>query len=231
MRKAHLILADASLELVPKEIQWHPAVLNSARRMGKKPGEILLDKSLHYPAMHTLRYREKRGRPDIVHVCLLISQGSLLNQLGLLKTTIHTISGEVIEVNPSTRVPRNYNRFLGVMSQLLSIGRVPPSGEPILMWKTGKSLTDHLKENNTDFVALLNESGAPTTPKRLAEKLIGYENPAVIIGAYPHGDFSDEVYNVANQVFSLGGRSLDAWTVLARIIASLEDALGLWDAL
>ncbi|MCC6050815.1 MAG: 16S rRNA methyltransferase, partial [Thermofilum sp.] len=56
----HLLLAEAGLELVPKELWSHPAVRASARRRGKKPGEILLDVALHHSAMVGLGERWKR---------------------------------------------------------------------------------------------------------------------------------------------------------------------------
>ena len=39
-----LIIAEASLELVPKELIRHPAVTASAKKSEKNPFEMLLDK-------------------------------------------------------------------------------------------------------------------------------------------------------------------------------------------
>lgn len=228
MKKVHLILADASLELVPPEIWSHPAVLQSARRRKKRPGETLLDKSLHYSAMKALKDKEKRGRPDIIHVSLLVSQSSVLNMERVLETIIHTVEGKVIEVNPATRIPRNYNRFVGLMEQLLIAGKVPPSSATPLMRVLEADLNRVIEERKIDFVALLSEKGDPTTPRKIAERLKGYENPAFIVGAFPHGDFSEEIYSMADGEFSLGSKTLDAWYVVARIITSLEDVLNLW---
>ena len=87
-----LILAESSIELVPRDIIGHPSVLKTAKRRGKKPTEILLDISLHYHAMKKLRDRHKRGRPDIVHVSLLEALSSPLNLEGKLEVIVHTIS-------------------------------------------------------------------------------------------------------------------------------------------
>ena len=46
-----LVLADTELERVPVEIQRHPSVRASARKRGRSPGSILLDSSLHHPAL------------------------------------------------------------------------------------------------------------------------------------------------------------------------------------
>ncbi|RLE91418.1 MAG: 16S rRNA methyltransferase, partial [Thermoprotei archaeon] len=54
-----IIFIDAALELVPKSLWSHPSVRATAARRGKKPGEILLDKSLHYHAMKRLPLSHK----------------------------------------------------------------------------------------------------------------------------------------------------------------------------
>ncbi|MEM4418885.1 MAG: 16S rRNA methyltransferase, partial [Candidatus Nitrosocaldus sp.] len=61
-----LIIAEASLELVPDEIAWHSAVKKHAKRQGREPKEILLDRSYHHTAMLNLKDAYRRGRPDIV---------------------------------------------------------------------------------------------------------------------------------------------------------------------
>jgi rRNA small subunit pseudouridine methyltransferase Nep1 len=75
-----LVLAESALELVPSELRRHPAVLADAKRRRKKPGEILLDRSRHHPAMRDLPDASRRGRPDIVHQVLLVFQYSMLNR-------------------------------------------------------------------------------------------------------------------------------------------------------
>ncbi|HEY8110588.1 MAG TPA: ribosome biogenesis protein, partial [Candidatus Nitrosotenuis sp.] len=50
-----LVIAEASLELVPKELQHHNSVVSHARKMGKRPSEILLDNSWHFGAMKGIK--------------------------------------------------------------------------------------------------------------------------------------------------------------------------------
>jgi rRNA small subunit pseudouridine methyltransferase Nep1 len=68
----NIILLEAGIELVPKEIVNHPSVVKNAKRRKKKPEDTLLDISLHYHAMKKLENVHKRGRPDIIHQALLI---------------------------------------------------------------------------------------------------------------------------------------------------------------
>jgi len=59
------------------------------------------------------------ARPDITHQCLLMLLDSPLNRAGLLQVYIHTAKGILIEINPQTRIPRTFDRFSGLMVQLL----------------------------------------------------------------------------------------------------------------
>lgn len=58
-------------------------------------------------------------RPDITHQSLLMLMDSPLNRAGLLQVYIHTQKNVLIEVNPQTRIPRTFDRFCGLMVQLL----------------------------------------------------------------------------------------------------------------
>ena len=120
----HLVLADSELELVPKKIIKHPAVVKGKSK--------ILDASLHHTAMKILKDWRRRGRPDIVHFFLLLANDSILNKEGKLRVYVHTRNNEVIYVKPETRIIKNYNRFKGLMQQLLEKERVPPDGEALM---------------------------------------------------------------------------------------------------
>jgi len=219
-----LILAESSLELVPRDIAGHPAVVRTAQRRGKKPTEILLDVSLHYNAMKKLHNRHKRGRPDIVHVTLLELLSSPLNLEGGLRVYIHTINDYTILVNPETRVPRNYNRFVGLMEQLLTVGKVPPhSGRP-LMEAVAMSFKSLLKYIDSEGVILLSEKGEPISTNTLCKKALAEDTP-VVIGGFPHGDFGEEVLASAKYIYSIYPKPLDTWIVASRITAACEKVL------
>ncbi len=221
-----LILAESSLELVPRDIIDHPAVLKTAHRRKKKPTEILLDVSLHYHAMKKLRDRHKRGRPDIVHVCLLEALSSPLNLEGKLEVIVHTINDYVIRIDPSTRIPRNYNRFVGLMEQLLIEGKVPPDSPKPLMTAIAMSFRGLMEELRKDAIILLSEYGELVSAEHVCRKAIEEELP-IVIGGFPHGDFSDEVKVYAKYVFSIYHKPLDTWVVVSRILAACEKVLGI----
>jgi len=230
LKRLILVLADAGIELVPQSIWRHSAVRASAAKRGKKPGEILLDVSLHHHAMLKLKDREKRGRPDITHVCLLVALSSLLNRMGFLEVYIHTYQKKWIRVSSETRIPRNYNRFVGLMEQLLLRGRVPPDSSQPLMEVLPVSLREGLRQAGATKIVVLSEKGRPLTPRELARSLVAEQRPAVIVGAFQRGQLSSEVLSVADDVISIAPLSLDAWTVVSKIISSVEDELGVYEA-
>ncbi|KAJ7418622.1 Ribosomal RNA small subunit methyltransferase NEP1 [Pitangus sulphuratus] len=101
-RRLLVVLEGASLETVKVgktfellNCDKHKAML---LRIGRDPGEV---------------------RPDITHQSLLMLMDSPLNRAGLLQVYIHTQKNVLIEVNPQTRIPRTFDRFCGLMVQLL----------------------------------------------------------------------------------------------------------------
>ncbi len=204
-----LVFVESSLETVPKSIANHPAVLNDARRRKKKPTEMILDDAKHHSAMKKLDRREKRGRPDIIHQCLLLALDSPFD----FEVYVHTINDVVIWINRITRLPRNYNRFIGLMEDLFK-KRVVKSGETKLIEVTDLSLRDVLRGLD---VYVMREGGE--------KREVKFEDCAVCIGAFPHGDFEDETLKIFEEVgaefVSISDRPLTAlyttcW-VLSRI--------------
>jgi len=203
-----LVFVEASLERVPASIAKHPAILKDARRRKKKPTDMLLDDSKHHAAMKELPEREKRGRPDIVHACLLAALDSELNQRGELEIFVHTINGEIIRIDGETRLPRNYNRFVGLMEDLFRKRMI--KAEKPLMEFVDASLKDIL----IPPVALMRENGRPFVPKA----------KTVCIGAFPHGDFKQSTLNaMANaEVYSIGNRQYTSLYVTYKVICGYE---------
>jgi len=219
-----LVLAESSLELVPQEIASHPSVLKHAKLRGKKPTEILLDKSFHYSAMKRLKDKEKRGRPDIVHVTLLEALSSPLNIEGKLRIYIHTYGDYVIEVNHKTRIPKSYLRFVGLMEQLLTVGEVPPKSKEPLLKIYPSNLTNLLKLLNARGAIVLDEEGELTSPKAICNEAISKDIP-VVVGGFPHGRYGSEVYANAIATYSIYHKPLETWTVTSIIIHACEEVL------
>ncbi|MFN3268752.1 MAG: 16S rRNA methyltransferase [Zestosphaera sp.] len=224
MSLVKIVIAEASLELVPREICNHAAVIKSAKLRNKKPTEILLDKSVHYHAMKNLPDSMKRGRPDIVHVTLLEMLSSPLNMEGKLQVFVHTYGDYVIEVNPEIRIPRNYNRFVSLIEQLFREGVVPPEARKPLLRIFPSTITSLLKKLGVPGLILLNEKGVLVSPKKICEEALKKDLP-IVIGGFPHGEFSNEVVANAVATYSIYHKPLDAWVVASIIVHACEEHL------
>jgi len=221
-----VVLAEAALETVPEDLWSHPAVRRHSKRQRNPPKHLLLDRSLHHSAMRRLDNNLKRGRPDITHFALLEALGSPLNKEGLLQTYVHTNNDYVIDVNPSTRLPRNYNRFIGLMEQLFQQGKVPSEGQPLLKLEH-KTLQQLLTETKADYILAFSREGKPKTLQEAVSSLQVKQRPAVIVGGFPHGHFSETTVQLADEVVRVDSEMLEAWTMTSRVIYEYERALSL----
>jgi rRNA small subunit pseudouridine methyltransferase Nep1 len=219
----HIILLECALELIPPQLTSLKVIQQHAFRRKKKPNEILLDQTHHGQAMTILERHEKRGRPDIVFLSLMTILETPLCKEGLLTIHLHLLDGTIIEVNPKVRLPRNYDRFVGLFEQLLQNGRVPPKGIPLLKI-TGKNLPTLISEIQKDtkksLVILTKEGGKPTSDSELENLLPpNTNNPVIVgIGAFPHGDFSDEIINLFPIHLEFDKEIMMAWHVCAEIL-------------
>ena len=222
----NLVLAESAIEPIPRDLWNHPTVLKRSRLFRKKPGEMILDRSYHHAAMLNIKDGHKRGRPDIAHFCLLNALGTPLNFEGKLRTSVHTREDKLILVNSETRLPRNYDRFMGLMGQLYSVGRVPVKGRPLLQIR-GETLPKYVNNINASKIVVLSKGGVKSTIEKVVETVVSEHNPLFLVGGFPSGVFDSKTLRLADEVFSIYPETLDAWIVVARIIYEYEKALGL----
>lgn len=218
-----MILAESSLELIPSEILDHPLVRRDANRRRKRPEQLLLDRSYHHSAMSKLPNSARRGRPDIVHITLLTSLGSPLNLMGQLRFYIHTLGDLVISVSPRARIPRNSERFKGLIEQLFETRRVPLSGKPLLEIHE-MDLRQLKRLVNPSYTLGLTVQGENRELQSLASSLARQEKPAAVIGGFPRGHFSEETKRVIDELVRIHPAGLEAWTVASWLIFAYETA-------
>lgn len=224
-----IILAEAALETIPKQIINHPLIRKHSKKRGKKPSEMLLDTSYHYAAMKKLDEKWKRGRPDIIHITLLQILGSPANLQGKIKVYIHTRNNKVIYINPETRLPRNYLRFTGLIEQLFKTRKVPPKAENPLLEVRDMTLEELIEELKPTKIIILTSKGKPSTPQKIAKEIILEENPVIIIGGFPHGDFNEETLKLSDEKVAIYPQPLETWTVASSIIYAYEEKLGIYE--
>jgi len=218
-----IILADTELELMPKELLGERCILNNARARGKAPEKILLDASHHHPAFVKLPESERRGRPDIAHFFLLLCLDSDISVQGNLRAFIHTRNDDVIAVNPETRLPPHYPRFVGLIESLYEQRVVPSKENPLLELRQGVPLATLVEALKPDETIVLTPSGQelPLTDKLASTKA---ERVVIIIGGFSKGDFRSDMGKIKSTNISLGKRMLKAFTVTSKVLNAIEQA-------
>ncbi len=221
-RQYFFILADTELELVPAEIAGERCVLNNARARGKAPEKMLLDASHHHPAFHKLKDSERRGRPDIPHFFLMLCLDSDLSVGGRLRAFVHTRNNDVIAVNPETRLPPNYPRFVGLIETLYEKQVVPSAENALLELRQGVPLETLVSALRPDQVVVLDANGPKTDS--LPREFIGLkgERVVIIIGGFSKGTFRSDLSKLKPVRHSLGDRMMKVWTVTSKVLCSVD---------
>ncbi|NVM54693.1 MAG: 16S rRNA methyltransferase [Candidatus Helarchaeota archaeon] len=220
-----IILVESALERIDF-LSKNKKVVRTAQEKRKKPLEkTLLDVSIHNHLMGKLPEKNKRGRPDIIHNSLLLALESRLNKEGYLQIYVHTRNDEILTFNPEVRIPRNYNRFVGLMEQLFDIKKIPPNSEQILISMSSQSLEEFLHKLDPNLVVLFTENGLPTNDIKL-QKIFSENNKVVaLIGGFPHGDFSQKIYKLADMKLSIYSEPLNTLVVISSLIHNAEQSL------
>ncbi|MHB8603933.1 MAG: 16S rRNA methyltransferase [Thermoplasmatota archaeon] len=219
-----LVLADAELELVPPELRAHPAVTRPLERAGRRGGAVVLDASLHHDALRHVPEGDRRGRPDLAHLFLLLGLDHPLNRRGGLRLMIHTRNDDLITVEPATRIMRNYDRFLGLMEKVLA-GVPPPPGAPkLLSLERGRALGAALDAHARGPRAVLTESGRRVASRAwLAERHAASPDLTLILGGFPKGDFRSPVGALASETVSFHDEALSVWTVESEVLVHWDE--------
>ena len=230
-----LVIAESALETVPREIMNHTSVKNHAQKLGKKPTEILLDRSYHHAAIKHGRLKSawKRGRPDIIHFALLEALSTPLFLKGMLKVYIHTINDKVIFIGKNLRLPKSYFRFEGLMMNLFKHKVIRSDEENNVLLELQDNITfEHLIEDlvKPNKMIGLSSIGIQSTAEEIVSKNIDKNNHhcAFVIGGFPKGHFSYSTTKLFNCSYSIGELRLEAHVVIARILYECEKILSVY---
>lgn len=215
----YLLIVECGVELIPKKIRTHPSVKKNIKRSNYS--SQLLDNALHHSAMAKLDNFEKRGRPDILHNCLLNALGSPLNKHHLLKLYFHTINNRIFELNPEIRISRNYNRFKGLAAKLL-IDRNIRFNNSYLIKEIDENLKDLIKSIKKREIILFSSRGHQILHHLDLFQVNKIKNYITIVGGFQKGTFSKEIMQLSDKIISISKYSLDAWIVVSKIISFYE---------
>ncbi len=217
-----LVLAESALELVPETIQYHPSVISHANKLEKNPSDILLDNSWHFAAMKGIENELKRGRPDIVHLCLLEACTIPLYLETKIKVFLHTQDNKVIFMGDKVRIPKSYHRFAGLIEKLFKEKIVESNGEKLLELKemNFSQLLDHIKPKK---VIGFSTQGDLESYQNIASTLD--DDSCIVIGGFQKGHFSELVKKRIDKLFSVDKKSLEAHVVVGRTLYEYEKTI------
>eukprot|EP00484_Ammonia_sp_Unknown_P019800 CAMPEP_0197022958 /NCGR_PEP_ID=MMETSP1384-20130603/3757_1 /TAXON_ID=29189 /ORGANISM="Ammonia sp." /LENGTH=253 /DNA_ID=CAMNT_0042451091 /DNA_START=65 /DNA_END=823 /DNA_ORIENTATION=+ len=199
-----------------------------------RKGYELLNSEDHHGILHkaasksNLKVDVSMYRPDIVHQALLALLDSPLNKAGKLKIFIHTQKNVLIEVNPKLRIPRTYNRFAGLMVQLLYQFRIKAKNSNEKLLKIVKNpITNHLPPNAPIFGT--SKTGQlidvhEWVPSNYINKTFTKGKPVVLVfGAHPHGKIqgADDYIDDANWI-AVSQYALSSAAAISRTLNGFE---------
>lgn len=213
-----ILLVDSELETVPGEMLNDPAIRKIAGARKKKARLMLLDSNFvhssidrFYPGMSS-----RRGRPDIFHTFLNVVMESILNRKGLLRVYIHTRNNRVISVNPETRIPKSYNRFVGLLEDLFMKGEIIAEGKTLLKVEN-MSASEMIERYSTGRRVVMWPDG-PLVPVR---SVVENDDTTIIMGGFAEGDYSSDLSGAGSR-YSIFPEELTIWTVASELICSYE---------
>ncbi|MFH0972293.1 MAG: hypothetical protein V1835_07065 [Candidatus Micrarchaeota archaeon] len=239
MRKISIVFSETALELIPLGLQTNGIITDEAKKRHLKPGQMILDSNKHFLPMKGLQNFEKRGRPDIIHFSLLTALESIANKQGMIESVfVHTQNNDLLEISPKTRLPRIYNRFVGIMEQVL-FGK----STDLIRIQRNISFENAFEQNalgksgTAPSIYFFNESGdelllrkfAKTMQKEIDEKT---DSPIIFVfGCFPHGTFSKGIrtYLLSKDATEVKfcGDTLTVWTLVGTAINLYELEAGL----
>lgn len=202
-------LAKMSKQLFPrKDAKRLIIVLENACLETIKVGSAheLLNCDRHKQQIIKYKKDPSKCRPDILHQCLLMLFDSPLNRANLLQVYVHTQKKVLIEINPQTRIPRTFDRFCGLMVQLLHKLSIRAADTSQKLLKVIKNpVTDHLpvgcRKYCTSFHAEKIVSAREFTDTHPTDEPV-----VVVIGAMAKGsvdcDYSDKLISISNYPLS-----------------------------
>lgn len=216
-----LVLAEAELERMPAELVKHPKVVARSKKRRRAAEHLLLDQAADREAMRALPEGDRRGRPDIAHMFLLLALDGLLRRRGRLRVLIHTRHDELIRVRPETRIMRSQPQFYQLMEDLLRQGEAP-LGSPLLTVERGRTLESVVARESMGQKVLMDVGGETARSAWFADAARAGD-VTVVVGGFPRGGFKHAKPEWFDRVVRVADEELTVWSALVPVLAGLED--------
>ncbi|MGC8515375.1 MAG: 16S rRNA methyltransferase [Thermoplasmata archaeon] len=215
----NIIIVDAELELVPKELWSFPDAVSYSKRRSKKLSEVLLDSNYMHRAIESVFPGEstRRGRPDIIHTLLLSCQESILNKAGMLRVFIHTRDNKVIIINWQTRIPRSFNRFAGLIEDLFNKKKIQ-NNDVILLEMIDSTISEFVASRGFKNIRIFSPDDRISS---ISDAVGSQDETTLIIGGFSEGKFRSDLDGLGDR-YSIYPEELTIWTVAMEAICTYE---------
>uniref|UniRef100_A0A0N5A1C8 18S rRNA (pseudouridine-N1)-methyltransferase n=1 Tax=Parastrongyloides trichosuri TaxID=131310 RepID=A0A0N5A1C8_PARTI len=206
-RKLFVVLEDCPLETA---------------KVGEDYVILSSDKHVRYLLKH--KKDPSEYRPDILHQCLLNLLDSPLNRAGLLQVYFRTKKNVLVEVSPQCRIPRTFDRFCGLMVQLLHKLQIRSSDEKTRLLRVIKNpVNDHLPIGCSKILMSVKASEC-IRPSQIPKDNLN-DNYVIVIGGISKGKISTDY---TDKEMKINNYPLSAALACAKITSGFEEA---WDIL
>uniref|UniRef100_A0A0N5B2K3 18S rRNA (pseudouridine-N1)-methyltransferase n=1 Tax=Strongyloides papillosus TaxID=174720 RepID=A0A0N5B2K3_STREA len=180
------------------------------------------DKHVRYLMRH--KKDPSEYRPDILHQCLLNLLDSPLNRAGLLQVYFRTKKNVLVEVSPQCRIPRTFDRFCGLMVQLLHKLQIRSADEKVRLLRVIKNpINDHLPIGCPKILMSVKASEC-VRPSQIPKDNLN-DNYVIVIGGISKGKISTDY---TDREMKINNYPLSAALACAKVTSGFEEA---WDIL
>jgi len=203
-RKLIIVLENCSLE---------------CGKVGKK--YEILNGSSHNSILRKMKRDPSDYRPDILHQSLLMLLDSPLNRAGLLLIYFHTRDNVLVEVSPKTRLPRTYERFAGLMVQLLHKLSIRSDDEAQLLLKVIRNpISTHLPVGCRKLLTSFNAVEMVSPIRQLVPTADDDASIVIVVGCMAKGKLS---VDYTEQEVKLSNYPLSAALTCAKLTSAFEE--------
>jgi rRNA small subunit pseudouridine methyltransferase Nep1 len=161
----------------------------------------------------------KRGRPDLIHFCLLEACSIPLYFENKIRVFVHTIDNKVIFVGKDVRLPKSYHRFVGLIEKLYSTDKIEENNKKLLEIKE-MDFESLIKEINPKKTLGLSRKGLVSSYQKVAQEI--HDDTCVVIGGFSKGHFSDMIKKHFDRTVSVDRNPLEAHIIISRLLYEYE---------
>lgn len=225
-------------EEIANELPSLPIVLADDQKNANKPGVIfILEKASlevakvgkNYQLLNSdkhANFLRRNGRnpadyrPDIAHQAILMILDSTLNKSGRMKALyVKTEKGVLFEIKPHVRIPRTFDRFSGIMLQLLQKLSITAVGKREKLLRAIQNPVTQYLPINSRKIGFSHSSQKLVDMQDYVAAVGNDTNLVFVVGAMAHGKID---VDYIEDFISISDYPLSAAFCISRICNAVE---------